>query len=198
MVTSSPMMMPQDVLWDSARVQRLDGREVYRSAWMTVREDTVARADGSTGQFGVVDKSDFALVMPAEKDGFWLVEQFRYPIRRRSWEFPQGSWPAGSSATGSPEDLARAELAEETGLRAGSIRRLGFLHEAPGFCSQGFTVWLATDLRPGPTSREPSESDMQQRWVPADALDDMIHTGHVIDAATIAAYMLLQIDQRRR
>jgi len=26
----------------------------------------------------------------------------------------------------------------------------------------------------------------------------MIHTGHVIDAATIAAYMLLQIDQRRR
>jgi len=93
----------------------------------------------------------------------------RYPIRRRSWEFPQGSWPAGSSATGSPEDLARVELAEETGLRAGSIRLLGFLHEAPGFCSQGFSVWLATDLRSGPTDREPSESDMQQRWVPAAA-----------------------------
>jgi hypothetical protein len=59
-------------------------------------------------------------------------------------------------------------------------------------------VWLATDLRPGPTSREPSESDMQQRCVPADALNDMIHTGQVIDAATIAAYTLLQIDQRRR
>jgi hypothetical protein len=112
------MMMPQDSLWDSARVERLDGREVHRSAWMTVREDTVARPDGSTGQFAVVDKSDFALVIPAEKGGLWLLEQFRYPIRPRSWEFPQGSWPAGSSATGWPEDLALAELAEETVLRA--------------------------------------------------------------------------------
>jgi hypothetical protein len=77
------------------------------------------------------------------------------------------------------------------------IRLLGYRHEAPGSAAKGFTVWLATHLRPGRTSREPSESDMQQRRLPADPLDDMIHTSHVIDAATIAAYTLLQINQRR-
>ena len=57
-------------------------------------------------------------MLPAERDGFWLVEQYRHPVGRRAWEFPQGGWPAG--AGGTPEELGRAELAEETGLRAGS------------------------------------------------------------------------------
>src|SRR5690606_41318063 len=40
---------------------------VYRNPWMTVREDHVERPDGSRGIYGVVDKPDFALIIPAEK-----------------------------------------------------------------------------------------------------------------------------------
>jgi len=69
---------------------------VYRNAWMTVREDTVRRQDGTTGIYGVVDKPDFALVLPRHERGFWLVEQYRYPVRRRSWEFPRA---AGGAVT---------------------------------------------------------------------------------------------------
>ena len=79
-------------------------REVYRNAWMRVREDSFERNDGSTGVYGVVEKAHFALVLPAERNGFWLVEQYRYPIGRRAWEFPQGTWSAGSS--GDAEALA--------------------------------------------------------------------------------------------
>src|ERR671935_2000273 len=110
-----------------------DSRMVYRNAWMSVREDAIERDDGSVGVYGVVDKPDFALVIPYDAGGFWLVEQYRYPVRRRAWEFPQGSWNSGS---GTPEELARAELAEETGLRAGHMRQLGHLCVAYGFCSQ--------------------------------------------------------------
>ena len=118
-------------------MRRTRSREVYRNAWMSVREDEVVRADGTRGTYGVVDKPDFALVVPVADGGFWLVEQFRYPVGRRGWEFPQGSW--GSGASGTSAELARAELAEETGLRAGRLRHLGHLLEAPGFCSQGST-----------------------------------------------------------
>lgn len=69
-------------------MQRLSSHEVYRNPWMTVREDRVRRADGSTGIYGVVDKPDFALVLPRFQGGFWLVEQYRYPVDRRAWEFP--------------------------------------------------------------------------------------------------------------
>lgn len=174
-------------------MRQLSSREVYRNAWMSVREDAVERADGSTGSYGVVDKPDFALVVPQTEDGFWLVEQFRYPVGRRAWEFPQGSWGAGSA--GSATDLARTELAEETGLRAGSLRHLGHLYGAYGFCSQGVDVYLATDLRPGEVSREESEQDMQHRAVSEDEFRRMVRAGDVVDGATLAAYSLLLLSR---
>jgi 8-oxo-dGTP pyrophosphatase MutT (NUDIX family) len=164
-------------------------REVYRNPWIRVREDAVEWADGSAGVYGVVEKPDFALVLPAERDGFWLVEQYRYPVGRRAWEFPQGTWSSGDDGT--PEELARAELAEETGLRAGGLRHLGHLDLAAGLSTQEFDVWLATDLTPGPTAREASEADMRQAFVPEAELREMVRTGRFTDGPSLAAYSLL-------
>ncbi len=164
-------------------------RVVYENAWMTVREDTVARDDGSVGPYGVVDKPDFALVIPRETGGVWMVEQYRYAIGRRAWELPQGSW--SGDARGDAEALARAELAEETGISAGSVVRLGHLYGAYGFCSQGFDVFLATDLVAGQPRREPTESDMVHRFVRDAELAEMVRTAAVVDAATLAAWCLL-------
>jgi hypothetical protein len=41
-------------------LKRLTSRVVYENPWMTVREDTTERPDGSRGIFGVVEKADFA------------------------------------------------------------------------------------------------------------------------------------------
>ncbi|MPQ98808.1 NUDIX domain-containing protein [Modestobacter sp. I12A-02628] len=168
-------------------------REVYRNPWIRVREDVVERADGSTGLYGVVEKPHFALVLPAERDGFWLVEQFRYALGRRSWEFPQGTWPQGSGGT--PEDLARAELAEETGLRAGTLRHLGHLDQSPGLSTQEFDVWLATDLVPGPTAREESEADMVSAFVTEEQLRLMVREGRFTDGPSLAALSLLLLER---
>lgn len=73
-------------------IRQTSSRTVYENRWMRVREDEVKRADGSPGIFGVVEKPDFALIIPKDEGGLWLVEQFRYPVGRRLWEFPQGSW----------------------------------------------------------------------------------------------------------
>ena len=164
-------------------------REVYRNPWIRVREDAVERADGSAGVYGVVEKPPFALVLPYERDGFWLVEQFRYPVGRRAWEFPQGTWTVGSD--GSAEELARAELAEETGLRAGSLRHLGHLDLAPGLSTQEFDVWLATDLVQGPTAREATEADMRSAFVGEAELQEMVRDGRFTDGPSLAAYSLL-------
>ncbi len=176
-------------------METLDSREVYRNAWMSVREDDVRRPDGATGPYGVVDKPDFALVVPRDDDGLWLVEQFRYPVGRRSWEFPQGSW--GTGASGSPAELAAAELREETGLTATTWRHLGHLDTASGFCSQGFDVYLATGLTPGPPDREVTESDMRQRRVPEAEFRSLVAAGEITDAATVAAYGLLLLGSSR-
>jgi 8-oxo-dGTP pyrophosphatase MutT (NUDIX family) len=179
-------------------VRTTSSRLAYQNPWIRVREDVVEREDGSAGLYGVVERPDFALVIPAERDGFWLVEQFRYPLGRRSWEFPQGTWghdENGRAATGSPEDLARAELAEETGIRAGSLRRLGHLDLASGLTTQGFDVWLATGLTAGPTARETTEADMRSAFVPEPELRAMIADGRFTDGPSLAALALVLLDR---
>jgi len=177
-------------------VRTTSSREVYRNPWIRVREDVLERDDGSAGLYGVVEREDFGLVIPAERDGFWLVEQFRYPLGRRCWEFPQGTWSDGDG--GSAEELARAELAEETGLRAAELRHLGHLDLAPGMSDQEFDVWLATGLETGPTAREATESDMRQRFVPEAELRQLIGEGRFTDGPSLAAYSLLLLDRASR
>jgi 8-oxo-dGTP pyrophosphatase MutT (NUDIX family) len=174
-------------------VRTTSSREVYRNPWIRVREDAVERDDGSTGIYGVVEREHFGLVIPAERDGFWLVEQFRHPLGRRSWEFPQGTWPAGED--GAADALARAELAEETGLRAAELRHLGHLDLAPGLMTQEFDVWLATGLTPGPTAREATEADMRSAFVPEAELQTMVREGRFTDGPSLAAYSLLLLDR---
>lgn len=169
-------------------LRRLSSKVVYENPWMRVREDQFERADGTGGVYGVVDKPDFAIVLATQDGFFHLVEQFRYPIGRRSWEFPMGGWPPGGS--GSALELAQAELREETGLTAGRWRALGHLHEAVGFCSQGFDIFHATDLTPGDHAREDTEADMVHRTFTEAEVRAMIVDGTIVDAATIAAYGL--------
>jgi 8-oxo-dGTP pyrophosphatase MutT (NUDIX family) len=179
---------------DRADVRTLASGVIYEDSWMRLRKDEIERRDGSRGSYAFVEKSDFALVIPAENDGFHLVEEFRYPIGRRTWSFPQGGFPAGSS--GDPEELARLELAQETGFRAKSLTKLGFLHCAHGITSQGGHFYLATGLEPGEPDREPEEQDMRQEWFPRTRFEEMITEGAITDDSTLAAYTLLLIKER--
>ena len=165
----------------------LSSTVAYSNPWMQVREDVFVQADGTVGTYGVVAKTDFSVVIAQETDGrFHLVEQFRYPLGRRAWEFPMGTWPAGKSGTA--EELARQELLEETGVTAANWRPLGGrLHEAPGFCSQGFHVFHATGLSHGDHSREASEIDMVSARVTEARFLEMVTDGRIVDAPTITA-----------
>lgn len=164
--------------------------EVYRNRWMTVREDRTLRHDGVEGVYGVIDKADFALIVPYSDGGFHLVEQYRYPVQGRYWEFPQGSWEAQPDAD--PLDLARGELAEETGLTAGTMTSLGHLYEAYGFSSQGFHMFLATDLTAGEPALEDTEAGLTTRWFAEAEVWQLIAEGRFKDAPSVAALACFQ------
>nr|WP_158888319.1 NUDIX hydrolase [Amycolatopsis anabasis] len=176
-------------------IERMTSREVYRNNWMTVREDTVRREDGSEGIYGVVDKPTYALIVPMDGDRLHLVDQFRYPLGLRRWEFPQGTAP--DLADLDPLELAARELREETGLRAGSMVELGLLDVAPGVSSQRGRVYLATELTEGEHEREHEEQDMRTAWFGRAEVESMIARNEITDAQSIAAYTLLCFHERR-
>src|SRR6201987_4641959 len=103
-------------------IRTLSSREIYRNPWLRLREDQIERNNGTNGIYGVVDKDDCAVIIPIDGDMIYLVEQFRYTIQERALELPQGGW---EMEIDDPEDLARGELKEETGLDAGQMTLLG-------------------------------------------------------------------------
>ena len=161
----------------------------FETPWLTITHDDVIRPDGSATQFGVVRTPDFALVIPFDGERYTLVEQFRYPVGRRLWEFPQGALRDRPDAE--PEEIAHTELAEETGLRAAHLQRLGYLHEAYGRATTGFHVFLATGLTPGPPAREVDEADMRTGTFTMDEIWSMIDDGSITDASTVSGLALL-------
>ena len=176
-------------------METVASRQVYANPWMTVREDRVRRPDGTDGIYGVVDKPTYALVIPADGDRLHLVEQFRYPLRLRRWEFPQGTAP--DRADIDPAVLAARELREETGLVAGTITELGLLDVAAGISSQRGRVFLATDLTEGPPQREHEEQDMRSAWFSRADFEAMTMAGEITDSQSLAAYALLLLRERR-
>jgi len=171
-------------------IYRVKSEVVYRNRWMTVREDEIVRADGSVGLYGVIEKEDFAVIVAVSQDGVYLVEQYRYPVEQRFWELPQGSWEGN---TIDAVDLARAELREETGLIAGNIQHVGHLFLAYGFCTQGYNIFLATELTQLDPQREPEEQGLVARAFSLAEIESMIADGEIKDATTVAAFGLLRV-----
>jgi ADP-ribose pyrophosphatase len=176
-------------------IRTLSTREVYRNNWIRVREDEIERSNGARGIYGVVDKDDCAVIIPIEDDTIYLVEQYRYTIGRRCLELPQGGW---ETAGVDPEELARGELREETGLLAESMTQLGGIWIAYGFTRQRQHVYLATGLRYDARDLDPEESDLAVRTATIAEFEQMLLDGAIEDCCTLAAWGLYRLWRERQ
>jgi 8-oxo-dGTP pyrophosphatase MutT (NUDIX family) len=176
---------------DRPPIETLGSRIVYTNRWLSLREDRIRRGNDAEGIYAVVDKPPFALVVPWDGDQLHLVGQWRYPVQRFCWEFPQGALHDRPDA--SAEEIARTELAEETGLRAGRLEQIGELYAAYGYSSQAYFAFLATELTQGPASPEPEEHGLVLRSVTPLEFEELIRSGEMLDAHSVAAYGLLRL-----
>ena len=179
-------------------IRTISSREVYRNAWTRVREDVIERANGQRGLYGVVDKDPATIIIPLERtadgDFVYLVEQFRYTVQETLKEFPQGGWERPDVV---PEELARGELREETGLTAKTMTLIGSLWIAYGVMRQRHHIFLAEGLSLGATERDPEEHDMVVHRVPILEFEDMLLNGDVQDNCSVAAWGLYLVWSRR-
>ena len=136
----------------------------------------------------IVEHRDAVTVMPLDKDGNVLfVRQFRKAIEQDMYELPAGVMEDGES----PEQAARRELAEETGLTSDSLQHLAGFYTTPGFSNEYIHLFAARDLRPMEATPDEDE-DITTVWIPlADAVG-MIATGEVRDAKTIIGLLMAE------
>jgi len=171
-------------------IRTLSSREVYRNPWLRVREDQVERSNGTRGIYGVVDKEDCAVILPIQDDTIYLIEQYRYTVQQRCLELPQGGW---ETAGVDPEELARGELREETGLVAASMTYLGMMWIAYGFTHQKQYVYLAQGLTAAGANPDPEEHDLVLRTASIAEFEKMLLNGTISDSCTLAAWGLYKL-----
>jgi ADP-ribose pyrophosphatase len=180
-------------------IKQISSREVYRNPWCSVREDVIERENGERGIYGVMDKHPAVILVPvehvAEGDFVWLVRQFRYTVGDSFYELPQGGW---ETADVDPEELARGELREETGLIAKSMIHLVDQWIAYGAMRQVHHVYLAEDFTQGATDRDPEEQDMTVHRVPVSEFEAMMLDGRVMDNCTMAAWGIYRLWRDRQ
>ena len=186
-------------------IKTISSREVYRNPWTSVREDVIERANGQRGIYGVVDKDPACIIIPLDStpqgDFLYLVEQFRYTVGGRFPELPQGGWEL---ADADPEEMARGELREETGLIAARMTHLTTLQIAYGAMNQKHHVFLAEGLAPGDPhpdhQPDPEEDDIETHRVSVADFETMVLNGRIVDNCSIAAwgvYLLWRVRQAR-
>ena len=166
--------------------ETLSSRRLYEGAVVRLRVDRVRMPSGREAVREVVEHRGTVTIVAVNGEGqVLLVQQHRYPTGRSLLELPAGTLDRDEA----PEACAARELEEETGFRAGRVRRLGGFFLAPGYSTEYIQAYLATDLEPGSAGGDEDE-DIQVLSLPLAEVLRMVETGELEDAKSLASLLL--------
>jgi ADP-ribose pyrophosphatase len=101
--------------------------------------DEIKYESGNSGIREVAVHPGGAVVVPLNKNNkIVLVKQFRYPFKKYLLELPAGKLDKNED----PQLCAVRELEEETGYKAGEIKKLGQIFTTPVSVPKYFTFFL--------------------------------------------------------
>jgi ADP-ribose pyrophosphatase len=148
---------------------------------------------GEEVPYHVVVAPDSVIVVPLFDNGDTvLVRQWRHAWDESSWEAPAGTLNEGEE----PEQCARRELGEETGLRASRFTQLGIIHGGAILTARAH-LYLAQGITEAKQNLETYEQDMEMLRLPlAEALSaaldgEIVHSGSVTALARAARALKL-------
>lgn len=171
----------------------------YASPYVSLRIDTIVDPRGDRHSRAVVQPNGAIGVLALDdQDRLLLVQQYRHPVGKFLLEIPAGTLDVEGEA---PRDAAVRELAEEADVVAAEWSSLLHLLATPGYSTERWEVFRATDLSAVPaadrTNREAEEADMVQWWLPFDQAVHAVLAGRIIDSMTVAAILAEQVQRTR-
>ena len=165
--------------------------ERYSSPFLSLRTDVIVDPTGEQHERVVAQPRGAVAVLALDEDSrVLLVEQYRHPVGARLLELPAGIL----DVEGEPAlAAAQRELAEEGDVGAAEWEELFELVATPGYSTERWRLFRATDLSPVPhherTERQAEEADLEQWWMPLDDAVDAIFDGRISNALAVAAIM---------
>jgi ADP-ribose pyrophosphatase len=186
----TPLRWQQEL--DVSQWQVVSSKGVMRTPIFDVMEERAVGPGGLKLQRRIIRHPGAVAVLARNAGGeILLVRQFRLAVRQRLWELPAGKLEPGEP----PLRAAKRELAEETGCRARSWRKLLDLYPSPGFCDERLVAYFAEGITEGEPAPEPYEL-IEKKWFSWEGTLAMVDRNVIRDGKTLAA--LLYFDRVKR
>jgi 8-oxo-dGTP pyrophosphatase MutT (NUDIX family) len=158
---------------------------LYNDEWLDIRIADIELPDGRHLAHRSIRTPAGAGVLALDRDRqVLLIWRHRFITGAWGWEIPMGKIEGDES----PADAAAREFEEETGWRAGPLRRLIRIHPTPGLTNSEHHVYRAD----GATHMgEPVDGFESQRvaWVPLADVRSLIGRAEIVSGTTLVALL---------
>ncbi len=159
---------------------------IFSGRAVRLRIDTVQNAEGRQTTREIVEHEDCVAIVAVDAEGsFLLVRQYRKAVEKELLEIPAGGIEPGES----PEESVVREMREETGFWPQRVEHLGGFYASPGYGTEYLYLYLAADLKPGQLTAEDTD-EIELVRVPRDQIRELITSGKICDAKSIAGLMV--------
>lgn len=159
---------------------------VYTGTFLNVDERRQSLPGGRHVTVEYINHPGAVLIAPfLSPDRVVLLRQYRPVIKSWLYEFPAGTIEPDEK----PLACARREIIEETGYRAGILRKLGRIYPVPGYSTEIVTMFAAERLTAVGMACEDDEVIEPQIFSKKD-IRALFAQGTLIDAKTICALAL--------
>ncbi len=163
-------------------------RHLFNGNRIAVRKDTLKIHNGRITDYEILECPDFVGIVAMTKDRkIILVRQYRPALRQITLEIPAGGINKGETA----KQAALRELEEETGYRAGKIRKITHYHSLIGRSASKTHIFFATDLKLAKAKEDEEEVLEVIETDPKQALE-MLKKGKITSAPSVAGILGVQ------
>jgi ADP-ribose pyrophosphatase len=168
---------------------RLELRRVFSGNAVGFRADLIRLPNGGNATREFMEHPGAVAILPVLPDGrVVLVRQYRYPVGKATLEIPAGKLHSKKDCL---LKRARAELKEETGYTAASLKRIMSFWPTPAFSDEIIAIFIAEGLKPG--KADPDEDEfIKVEKMPLKKALRLLQTGKIKDAKTIIALQAYQ------
>lgn len=162
----------------------------YDNKWIQVIHHEGLNPAGGPGIYGVVHFKNLAIGVIAldDQQNTYLVGQYRFPLKKFSWEIPEGGGPLGEV----PLETAKRELLEETGLVANRWDVICELALSNSVTDETGVVFLARELEQ--RSAEPEDTEeLFVKKLPFEEVYQMVKNYDITDSISVVAIQKIKL-----
>ena len=175
-------------------MEEINRKEMYHGHAFDVHQVQLLMPNGQIKNYDLVKHRGAVVIVPLDSTGNLLsARQYRLGAEEELLELPAGVLERGEM----PEDCARREIREETGMAAKHWLKLGEYYIAPGYCTEYQHIYLASDLSYDPLEADDDEF-IEIVKIPVGEVYKMVKEGKIHDGKTLAALLLAKPELMRQ